>query len=116
MSHKAWRHFLVPVLVFGVASTSVGQIKPTPADVVESFGEDSSKVMFFARLAVSDHGGATLDPEHFLLGLVQQSPNTLARFVAPEWPLSRLEAEVAKNLKAFPKPPEDADVALGPRT
>jgi len=124
MSNKALRHILIAAVVFGTASfvgeiVKAGQLsqpKPTPGDVIKAFSEDASKMMFVARLAVSDHGGATLDPEHFLLAFIQQSANTMGRFVAPEWPLPRLEAEIAKTLKAFPKPSEEADVSPGPRT
>ena len=73
-------------------------------------------MLVFAGLAVSESGGIALDPEHFLLGLIQQSPATIARFALPEWPVTRLQGEVSRALKDYPRPREGAEFSLSDRT
>jgi hypothetical protein len=86
------------------------------ADIVDEFDRDLGLVLAYARLSVSDDGGVTLDPEHFLLGLLRHSPTTVGRFAAQGWTTDRLERGVSMTLKGLPKPAEGATVLGSRRT
>jgi ATP-dependent Clp protease ATP-binding subunit ClpC len=40
--------------------------------MLERFTEEARRSLFFARYAVTDHGGSTIEPEHLLLGAIHK--------------------------------------------
>jgi hypothetical protein len=75
----------------------VGRQQPKPIDpydVPDYFSLDSNKVYLFAADAVSDYGGMMLDPEHFLLALIQVSPSTVTRFAKVESTTAALHEKI----------------------
>ena len=47
----------------------------------DRFAESALQALFFARVAVSEHGGSSLSPAHLLLGLIKAAPDAVAPFV-----------------------------------
>lgn len=47
----------------------------------ERYSESARRALFFARYAVTQLGGATIEPEHLVLGVLGGSPQVLLRFV-----------------------------------
>jgi hypothetical protein len=46
----------------------------------DRFNESARRALFFARYAVTRLGGATIEPEHLVLGVLQDSPHVVTRF------------------------------------
>jgi heme-degrading monooxygenase HmoA len=51
--------------------------------VFERFDESARRALFFARYAVTQLGGITIEPEHLVLGILRDSPATILRFAGP---------------------------------
>ena len=49
----------------------------------ERFDESARRALFFARYAVTELGGTTIEPEHLVLGILRESPPTILRFASP---------------------------------
>ena len=49
----------------------------------ERYDESARRALFFARLAVTELGGLTIEPEHLVLGILRESPSAIVRFAAP---------------------------------
>ncbi|RPH60690.1 MAG: hypothetical protein EHM89_08485 [Acidobacteria bacterium] len=73
------------------AAGSAIQASPTRASPFERYTEDSRKALFFARFAVSEHGGSRIDSDHLLLGILRAAPEALTRFMASGWSLQRMQ-------------------------
>ena len=46
----------------------------------ERYTEPARRALFFARLAVSEHGGELIEPGHLLLGVLRADPTGFLRF------------------------------------
>jgi heme-degrading monooxygenase HmoA len=49
----------------------------------ERYSESARRTLFFARYEVAQSGGFTIEPEHLILGILRDSPQTILRFAAP---------------------------------
>lgn len=49
----------------------------------ERYSEPSSLALFCARAALSEHGGATIEPSHVLLGLLQAAASEAGAILTP---------------------------------
>jgi heme-degrading monooxygenase HmoA len=49
----------------------------------ERYTESARRTLFFARYEVAQSGGLTIEPEHLILGILRDSPQTILRFAAP---------------------------------
>ena len=58
----------------------------------ERYSESARRTLFFARYAVTQLGGLTIEPEHLVLGVIKASPQALLRFTR--------DAEAAETLRA----------------
>ena len=48
----------------------------------ERYNEDAKRTLFFARQAISEHGGTQIEPEHLLMGLLAAHPRAVVRFAS----------------------------------
>jgi ATP-dependent Clp protease ATP-binding subunit ClpA len=48
----------------------------------ERYDESARRVLFFSRYEASMVGGLTIEPEHLLLGVLRDAPETIARFTS----------------------------------
>ena len=48
----------------------------------ERFTEAARRALFFARYAVAERGGAAIEPEHIVLGVMQVIPEAISRFAS----------------------------------
>jgi heme-degrading monooxygenase HmoA len=81
----------------------------------ERYSESARRALFFARYAVTQLGGVTIEPEHVVLGVLQGSPKALLRFTRgaedAEAMRARLEvaAEQPKRVSSSAEIPFSAD-------
>jgi ATP-dependent Clp protease ATP-binding subunit ClpC len=50
----------------------------------DRYNEDARRALFFARYAVTEHGGGAIEPEHVVLGVLRGGPQAVFRFAAVE--------------------------------
>lgn len=50
----------------------------------EKYSEDALRCLFYAREAVSEHGGGMIEPEHIVLGVLLGAPSAIPRFATPD--------------------------------
>jgi len=74
------------------------------ATVLERMDEPTRQALFYARLAVSQHGGEAIGVEHILVGLLRAAPITVKGYLSAD-ALEKLEQSAAALL------PEGATVA-----
>ena len=60
----------------------------------ERYTEKARRVIFFARREASEFGSPTIESEHILLGLVQESKDFLKRYLGDKTSEAELRAEV----------------------
>jgi ATP-dependent Clp protease ATP-binding subunit ClpA len=60
----------------------------------ERYTEKARRVIFFARREASEFGSPTIESEHLLLGLVQESKNFLYRYLGDKTSEAELRAEL----------------------
>lgn len=58
----------------------------------DRFTQSALRVLFFARLAVSQHGGRSIRDTHLVLGLLQAAPDSMSRLVVGEAAVQTLAA------------------------
>jgi Clp amino terminal domain, pathogenicity island component len=85
-------------------------------DVFEHLNADAGRALFFARRAVSAHGGQEITLEHILLGILAVSPVTVQRLMATEWTPERLEQELIQRVAMLQKIPESSVVNFSSST
>ena len=82
-------------------------------DVFSRLTENTRKVLFFARQALSRYGGTTLQSEHILLGLLQVAPESIEPFMASEWTTSQIRDRLSAAVTSERKLAEDGPVQAG---
>ena len=60
----------------------------------ERFDPDAARSLFFARKAVSDHGGATIDAEHLLIGVLHAKPEAVREFASNPIEVERVRQQL----------------------
>jgi ATP-dependent Clp protease ATP-binding subunit ClpA len=58
--------------------------------VIPRLVQEVRTALFFARKALSQHGGRSLESEHLLLGLLEVRPEAVVRFTTPDWTAERI--------------------------
>jgi ATP-dependent Clp protease ATP-binding subunit ClpA len=48
----------------------------------ERYNDDARQALFFARKAVSEHGGSQVEPEHLVIGVLRAQPQVILRFAS----------------------------------
>jgi ATP-dependent Clp protease ATP-binding subunit ClpA len=76
----------------------------------EQYTEDSRKALFFARFAVSEHGGSGIDSEHLLLGILRAAPEAVTRLMAPGWSLQQMQERVVALLPTGQRVEESVEI------
>ena len=64
----------------------------------ERYTEPARRALFFARLAVSEHGGVQLEPAHLLLGVLRADPTGFLRFARSGETEESLAQRLAANM------------------
>lgn len=81
----------------------------------ERYTEAARRTLFFARSAVTEHGGTQIEPEHLLLGVLRGDSEAVLRFaasnVATDAIRTRLEAAIADDTKL----PSGHEIPFSPR-
>jgi ATP-dependent Clp protease ATP-binding subunit ClpC len=71
----------------------------------ERYSEEARRTLFFARDAVTEHGGTQLEPEHLLLGVLRADPDAILRFASPDVPIDAIRARLVAKVADDTKPP-----------
>ncbi len=72
----------------------------------ERFAEDSRVALFYARLAISEHGGTQIEPEHLVLGVLRGAPEAIRRFTAAGVDAESLTARLNLSIASENKQPD----------
>jgi ATP-dependent Clp protease ATP-binding subunit ClpA len=81
---------------------------------IERFTESARRVLFFARSDVSQYGGARLEIEHVLLGVLQEIGATIELLLAPDWSLQRIRDRLIESLPASPRLATSIEIPFSP--
>jgi len=79
----------------------------------DRFAEHALLTLFHARAAVGELGGASVMPEHLLLGLLRASPEAIGRFVR-SGSTDELIRQTRERMPVSNGPPPEVDVPLAP--
>ena len=63
--------------------------------------ETSKRALLYARAAVSEYGGESIDSAHLLLGVLQAAPDAITLFAAADWPFERIQN---RGVSLLPRP------------
>jgi ATP-dependent Clp protease ATP-binding subunit ClpA len=78
----------------------------------EKYTENARRVIFFARYEASQFGGAKIETEHLLLGLLKQNTDLIGRF-APDWKsIDSISKEITSRTPPGEKLPATVDMPL----
>lgn len=79
----------------------------------DRFSTRAARVLFHARSEASQFGSRTIEPEHMLLGVLDESRGLGSRIIAESGEdLSQLRSEIARRLTRHEKLPETTDIQL----
>ena len=70
-----------PASTFAPYSVVPNAMARTYLDGFDDFNEASRRVLFYARAAVSESGGAAITPDHLMLGILRGTPDVVRRFL-----------------------------------
>jgi len=71
----------------------------------------SRRALFFARRALSELGGHSIEPEHLLLGLLEEPPDVVSSVLEPP-ALARMIGELQERVTEARTLPENVEVPL----
>lgn len=83
--------------------------------VFERFSESARLVLFFARSAVSEHGGDQIGAAHLVVGILRVVPD-VADLLTPDWTAKRLRAEVLTLVRATARVKETVEIPFASDT
>ena len=78
----------------------------------ERYTEKARRVIFFARREASEFGSPTIESEHILLGLVQESKDFMQRYLGDKTSEAELRAEVLTYTVLRAPTPASVDIPL----
>ena len=81
----------------------------------ERYSDEARRTLFFARDAVTEHGGTQLEPEHLLLGVLRADPDAILRFASPDVPIDAIRARLVANVADDTKPPLAKEIRFSER-
>ena len=72
---------------------------------------ESRRVLFFAREAVSRHGGDKITPRHLVLGILRAVPGSIGQFMtSPGWSEQLIEERFVAMMDGEPLLPESTSI------
>jgi hypothetical protein len=74
------------------------------------YTDEARQALFFARLSVTESGGAVLLPAHVLLGLLRANPACVQRFAGPDSSVDAIRTEILQGLVKAESVPTSAEV------
>ena len=78
----------------------------------EKYTEKARRVIFFARLGVSELGAKSIETEHLLLGLLQEDTSLLSRFLAANVSADEIRKQIEDRAERGPRIPTSVEVPL----
>src|SRR5205823_14740460 len=83
-----------------------------PNDIpIERLTVESRRVLFFAREAVSRHGGDQITPSHLVLGILRAVPGSIGQFItSPGWSEQLIEERFVATIAGEPLLPESQSI------
>ena len=78
----------------------------------DDFDEWSRRVLFCARAAVSESGGAALTPDHLLLGILSGAPDAVGRFLHSSDSIDALTQDVLATIGTHVRPLESEEIPI----
>jgi uncharacterized protein (TIGR03435 family) len=95
------------------AQGSVGWLLDYDSRMFDRFTQRARTVLFYARLAVSQSGSSAVEPEHILLGMLDEGNGLGIRILAKlGGNLDELRREILRRLTVYGKIPESDEVPL----
>jgi hypothetical protein len=85
---------------------------PLPEPDLERLDEQALRVLFFARVAVSEVGGTQVTCPHLLIGVLQVDPALVNAVIAEGWDAVKLRARIAALIETRDRLPQDVDLPL----
>ena len=80
----------------------------------ERFNEDARRALFFARLEAHERGGAAIELEHIVLGILRAAPDAVLRFTNAHTTAESIVAASAERLSGGPKLPTSHELRFSP--
>jgi ATP-dependent Clp protease ATP-binding subunit ClpA len=78
--------------------------------LIERLTESCRRTLFYARVAVTKHGGARLEPEHLLLGILEEIEPRLAPLVPQDRTVAQMREDLIRLLPPGPTLAENAEI------
>lgn len=82
----------------------------------EKYSEASLRALFYARTAVSEHGGSEILPEHLVLGVLTGAPESIDRFAATRRSAKSLRARLLEHVHSGEGPAPDVELPFADST
>ena len=82
----------------------------------DRFSETSRRALFYARVAVSEHGGVAIRDAHLVLGLLRAAPSELWECFSPSVPVQALSECLIGRVAGPTIVPESQEVPFSPLT
>jgi len=80
--------------------------------VFERYTEPARRVIFFARYEASQFGSATIESEHFLLGLLREDQQGLQRFLPASTTIEEIRRQIEDQVAILEKTSTSIDLPL----
>ncbi len=78
----------------------------------EKYAPKARRVIFFARLEVSELGAAAIETEHLILGLLHENESLLSGFLPPHISIDSIRKQVENNVVIYERIPTSVEVPL----
>jgi hypothetical protein len=89
-----------------------GQINSGRGRMFERFTEKARRVIFFGRYEASQFGSLHIEAEFLLLGMLQEDPEVVSRWMGGEYGVMRLREEIAGWARRGPEISTSIDLPL----
>lgn len=80
----------------------------------ERFTEAARRALFFARLEAHERGGASIELEHILLGILRAAPDAVLQFANARTTAESIAAACGAQLSGGPKLPTEHELPFTP--
>ncbi len=78
----------------------------------EKYTPKARRVIFFARLEVSELGAAAIETEHLILGLLHENESLLSGFMSSHGSVDSIRKQVENNIVIYERIPTSVEVPL----
>lgn len=82
----------------------------------ERYSESARRALFFARYAVTQFGGDTIEPEHVVLGVLKGTPQAVARFTRSSGGVEALQQFLERTFSGGERAPDRAEIPFSQDT